>query len=103
AFDDDVLEEIAEAGLDGALVACLDLEVVGDGALLIHRAVGLHEYGSRGIAIPGARGVELFERLQTRLEPRELVLARAHRSRAPLVLDARAGELRLARRARDPR
>ena len=57
----------------------------------------------RGVAVPGARGVELFERLQPRVEPGELVLARAHRPRAPFVLDARAGQLRLARRAGDAR
>ena len=38
---DHVLEEIAEARLDGALVARLDLEVVRNRSLLIHGAVGL--------------------------------------------------------------
>ena len=49
-LDDDVLEQIAEAGFDGALVAGVDLEIVGDGALLIDLAVGLREDGSGRIA-----------------------------------------------------
>src|SRR5439155_6945424 len=100
---DHVLEEIAEARLDGALVARLDLEVVRNRPLLIHGAVGLDEDGARGVAVAGARRVELLERGEARLDTGELVLARAHRARAPLVLDPRAGALRFAPRARDLR
>ena len=103
-LDDDVLEQIAEAGLDGALVAGLDLEVVGDRALLVDLAVGLHEHGARRVAVAGARRVELLERLADAPRGRR-ARARATRTdaRAPLVLDARARQLRLARRPRDAR
>ena len=75
---DHVLEEIAEARLDGALVARLDLEVVRDGTLLIDRAVGLREHRARRVPEGGARGLELFERLEARVEAGELVLAGPH-------------------------
>src|SRR5581483_1170697 len=102
-FDNDVLQEIAEAGFDGAFVARLDVEIVGDRALLIDGAVRLREHGAWGIAVAGARRLEFFERLQPRVETRELVLSRADRSRPPLVFDPRARELRFARRFRNPR
>ena len=102
-FDDHVLEQIAEAGFHRALVPVLNLEVVGDRALLIDLAVGLDEHGPRGVAVARARGVELLERREAGLETGELVLAGADRSRSPFVLDARARQLGLARRARDPR
>ena len=44
----------------------------------------------------GAGGVELLERREPRGQAGELVLARAHLIGAPFVLNARAGQLRLA-------
>ena len=102
-LDDHVLQQVAEARLDGTLVAGVDVEIVGDRAHLADLAVGLREHRPRRVAEAGARRLELFERLQARLEPGELVLARAHRPRAPLVLDARAGQLGLPGRARQAR
>ena len=49
ALDDHVLQQVAEARLDGALVAAVDLDVVGDGAELPHLAVGLHQHHARYI------------------------------------------------------
>ena len=34
ALDDDVLEQVAKAGFDGAFVAAIDVNIVGDSALL---------------------------------------------------------------------
>ena len=45
-LDDHMLQQIAEAGLDGALVAGFDFEVVGNRALLIDLAVGLASLSS---------------------------------------------------------
>src|SRR3954471_17975682 len=101
-FDDDVLEEIAQARFDGALVPWFDVEVIGNRALLIDLAVRLDEDRARVVAVPGTGGVELLERFQPRLETGQLVLAGTDRTGSPLVFDARARELRLARGARDP-
>ena len=59
-FDDDVLQQIAEAGFDGALVAGVHLEVVGHRALLADAAVGLREHRARGVAVLGAGRLELL-------------------------------------------
>src|SRR6266850_8570732 len=67
-LDDDVLQKIGEARLDRPFVARFDFQVIGDGALLVHLAVRLYEDGSRRVAVPGARGVELLERFQAGLE-----------------------------------
>ena len=96
-----MLEQIAKTGFDRSLVSGLDVEVVGDGALLIHRPVGLHEHGARGVAIGGAGRVELFERLQARVQAGQFVLPGADGPRAPLVLNPGAGQFGLAGRARD--
>ena len=100
-LDHHVLQEIAEGCLDRALVAGPDLEVVGNRALLVDGAVRLDEHRARGVAVTGARRVELLERLEPRFETGKLVFARADRAGAPFVLDARAGQLRFARRPRD--
>jgi len=88
-FDHDVLKEITETRLHGALVAGVDLDVVGNRATLIDLAVCLHEHGARGIAVAGAGRVQLFERFQPCLETGELVLARTYGAGAPFVLDTR--------------
>src|SRR5437660_651159 len=75
-FHDDVLEQIAEGCFDGALVAGVDLEVIGDRPLLPDLTVGLCEQRPRGVVVAGARGFELFERFQARLEPCQIVFAR---------------------------
>ena len=102
-FDDDVLEQIAEAGVDGALVAVIDLQVVGNRTLLAHGSIGLNQHRAGRVAVSGARGFELLERAQPRLDAGELLFARADGSRAPFVLDAGARQLRLARGHRDAR
>jgi hypothetical protein len=91
-LDDDVLEEIAKTGFDGALVPALDLKVVGDGALLVHLPVRLCENGTRGVAVFHTRGLELPEGGQTGVESRKLVLAATNAPGTPLVLDPRACE-----------
>ena len=60
-LDDDVLEQVGEARLDGALVTSLDLEVIRDGALLPDAAVRLDEQRAGGIAETGSRRIELLE------------------------------------------
>ena len=102
-LDDDVLKQIAEAGLDGALESGFDLEIVGHRALLRHLAVGLRQHGAGGVAVSGAGGLQLFQRFEARFDPGELLLAAAHRSRAPFVFDARAGQLGFARQVGDAR
>src|SRR4051812_23360832 len=97
----DMLEEIAEAGLDRPLVTSLYFEVIGDRTLLIDLAVGLDEHRPGGIAVSGARGIELLERGEPGGEAGELVLAGANRPRAPFMLDPRAGQLGIPCRARD--
>ena len=101
ALDDDVLQQVAEAGLDGALVAAVDVEVVGDGALLADVSVGLHEHHPRGVAELAARlALELLERRQARLDAGQLLLARRARSRSSASCSARAAASSdLARRA----
>src|SRR5262245_60488184 len=65
-FDDDVLQEVTETCFDGPFVTRIDLEVVRDGAALIHGAVGLNEDGASGIGVFGTGRVELFERSEAR-------------------------------------
>ena len=109
ALDDDVLQQVAEAGFDRALVAAVDVEVVGHRALLADVAVGLHEHHARRVAELGAARRELLERRQPRLDAGQLLLARrarrarATRARARAVAssDSRARALE-PRRARAP-
>src|SRR6185503_9808163 len=91
-LDDDVLEQLAEARLHRALVAPVDVEVVGDGALLPDVAVGLHEHHARRVAELAARGDQLFERGEPGLESGEVLLARTHPARAGVVFAASRGE-----------
>ena len=100
-FDDDVLQDFSEKCFDGALPAGIHFQVVGNGALLVDLAVCLREHGPGGVAVLRAAGLQLLERLQSCDQSGELVLARTHRLCAPLVLDACAGEFRLAGRTRD--
>src|SRR6185312_3218348 len=97
---DYVLKQIAQARFDGALVAALDVQVIGNRPLLADLTIRLREDRARRVAVPRAGRLELLERFQPRLEAGELVLARADRARAPVVLDPRARQLRLARRSR---
>ena len=77
ALDDNVLKQVAETGLDRALVAAVDLEVIRDGALLADVTVRLDQDRPRGIAELGPAGGQLLERGQTRVERGELLLAHA--------------------------
>ena len=101
-FDDDVLQDPAQASFDGAFVPLVDVEIVGDRAHLSDGAVGFDKHRPRRIAVPGARRFQLLERRQPGRERRQLLLAGSDRPCAPLVFDPRAGQLRLARGPRDP-
>ena len=68
ALDDDVLQQVAETGFDRALVAAIDIHVVGHGALLPDVAVGLDEHHARRVAEIGAARRQLLERRQPRLD-----------------------------------
>ena len=96
-----VLEQVAQARFDGALVLRLHLEEVGEGAHLADLAVGVDQDHARGIGEAGAVRVDLFERVQARGHRGHLVFARTDVAGAPFVFDAGARQLRLARRARD--
>jgi hypothetical protein len=93
ALDDDVLEQIAEARLDRALVATVHVEVVGDRALLANVAVRLHEHHARRITELRAAGGQFLERGEPRFGRGEFLLARADVAGPPFVL--RAGRRQL--------
>ena len=67
-LDDDVLQQVAEAGFDRALVAAIDLEVVGDGALLPDAPLACTSTMRAASPKSGAAGGELLERREARLE-----------------------------------
>src|SRR5207248_8147884 len=98
-----VLEQIAETRLNRAFVAGVDVEVIGNRAHLTDRAVRLGEHRTRRVAVPGARGFELFERPEARVQPGDFLFAGAHGTRPPFVLDARAGQFRFAAGSRHAR
>ena len=98
---DHVLQQIAEAGVDGTLVFLVDFDVVGDGPEMGDGVARVGEDDARPIAVLGARGVELFEGLQARDDPGELVLARADVLAERLAAAPRDRQLRLAGRAFD--
>ena len=102
-LDDHMLDQSAEARFDRAFVARIDLEVVGDRALLTDVAVGLGQHRAGAIAVSGPRRVELLEGQEARLQRGQLLLARSNRARAPVVLDVRAGQLGFTRRSGDAR
>ena len=89
-LDDHVLEQVAETGFDRALVAAVDLEIVGHRALLTDVAVGLHEHHPGGVAEIRTAGASSSSDASRRLDGGQLLLARAHVSRAPFVLASRA-------------
>ena len=87
-LDDDVLQQIAETGLDRALVAGIDLEIVGNRTLLSDVAVGLYQHHACGVAELGAARRDLLQRGQAGFVRGELLLAAAHVPRAQFVLAA---------------
>src|SRR5262245_61343019 len=97
AIDDHVLEQLTEAGLDGALIAAVDLEIVGHGALLTNMTVGLHQHRARGVAEIGATRGELLERGEAGFERRDILFARTDLAGAPFVFATRGRELRPSR------
>ena len=99
ALDNDVLQQVAQAGLDGSLVPAVDFEEVRHRALLPDMAVGLHEHHARGVAELTAARHQFFHRGETRLDSGQVLLTSADRARAPLVLVACRGEFRFTRRA----
>jgi hypothetical protein len=62
--DNDVLEDFAQAGLDGALEAAVRLEIVRHRTELPDVAARLREYEPRAVAVLGTGGIELLERAQ---------------------------------------
>ncbi len=102
AFDDHVLQQFAEARLDRALVAAVDVEIIGDGALLADVTVGLDEHHASSVAELAARGDELLERGQPCLEPCQILLAGAHAANARLMLGSGRGQLGLVNRPLKP-
>ncbi len=102
AFDDDMLQQIAKTGLDRALVAAVDVEVVGDSTLLADFPVRLDEHHTRRVAEFPARGLELHQRRQPRLAAGELVFAFAHAAQAILVFGSCRDQFRFARRRLEP-
>ena len=99
--DDNVLEEIAETGFDRALVAAVDLEIVGHRPDLADIAIGLGEDQPGAVAVLGACGVELLERPQPRGDAGDLLLRRAEIPGAALPRRSRRRQLRLAGRPLD--
>ena len=71
---DDELQQVAETGLDGPFVGPLDLQVIGHRAVM-RNAVARRQHRAGGVAVRGARRVELFERLQAGADRRHLLLA----------------------------
>ena len=80
AIDEHVLEQIAEQRVDRALERALDVEVIGDGAVLTQRRAGLGEQEARRVAERRAAGFEFFERPQPRFVAGEIALARRERA-----------------------
>ena len=101
AFDDHVLQQIAEARFDRALVPAVDFEIVRNRALLADMAIGLHQHHPRGVAELGAAGGQLFERREPSLERASSCSRDADVARARLMLAAAAGQLGFARRPLD--
>jgi hypothetical protein len=101
--DNDVLEEVAEARLDGSLVPGIHLEVVGHRSLLLHAAVGLGKDYPCRLRVAGPGLLQIGERCQSRLQPGELPLARVKAGRFPLELDARGSQLGFSSDLREQR
>ncbi len=91
-----MLEQVAETRFDRALVSTVHLEIVCNRALLTDMAVRLHEHHPGGITEIRTTGSQLLERREPSLDGGQLLLARAHVSRAPFVLASRHRELRAA-------
>ena len=102
-LDQHVLQQVAEARLDRALVLRLDLDEVRQRAHLPDLAVGVDEHHARRIGKAAAMRVDFLERVQARGHAGQLLLARAHVARSPFVLEAGAGQFGLARRSRHAR
>ena len=95
--DHDVLEQIAETRFDRALVFRLDIEIVGDRALLADMAVGLREHHARRLGVAGSRFSSSVSDARRAGQARELALPRPQVVRLPLELDAGGGQLGFAR------
>ena len=96
----DVLQQVAQARFDRALVLRLDVEIIRHRTLLAHVAVGLRQHHARRFRVAGPRGLEIGERCQACRQAGELALTRPQIVRFPFELDARARQLGFARRFR---
>src|SRR5688500_18752126 len=65
ALDNDVLQQVAQARFDGALVTRLDLDEVRQRAHLVDLAVGAHQHHARGVGEARTVRVDFLERLQS--------------------------------------
>jgi len=93
AFDDHVFEELTQAGFHRALVAAINIHVVGHGSLLTDVAVGLYQHHASRIAeISPARG-QFLQRRQPRLDGGQFLFSSADLTRPLLMLAAGAGKL----------
>ena len=100
--NDDVLEQLANAGFDRALVLAVDVEIVRDRSHLADLADRrFRENQPCAVAILRARRVQLLERLESRGHAGKAVLESAQLRAARLAVGASAGQLRLAAPAVD--
>ena len=88
AIDDHVLQQLAEHGLHRPLETGVDVEVVGERAVLPDRVVGAGQEHPRAVAEGGARRIHLFERSEPGRLAGQVVLALPRRPLALLVLAA---------------
>ncbi len=92
----DVLEDVAEAGLDRPLVAGVHLEKVGNRTQVRHVTGGFGQDKAGAVAIFRARGRQLLQRLQPSEQTGELVLPHPVLAAPLLAVGSRTGKLRLA-------
>src|SRR3954454_3389479 len=71
---DDMLEQVAEAGLDRTLVPAIDIEIVSDRTELRHLVAGFREEKPGAVAIFRTRRVELLQRLEPGIDRGQLAL-----------------------------
>ena len=77
-LDEDVLQQVAETRLDGALVPRLDFDEVRHRAHLPDLAVGVDEHHPRRIRETASMRIDFFERVQARGHAGQLLLAGAN-------------------------
>ena len=99
AFNQDVLQQLAEARFDCPLVARLDFDEIRQRAHLPDPAVGIYEHHARRVRKSGAMRVDLFERPEPPGDRRQLC-SRVRTSRARHSCSMRALDSSNSREAR---